>query len=140
MAPTAEQRNRETATTRAQPVLDSVAELSEKINTQQGVIAKISGAVEKAKATANLSDDVGEYEALVSGFVPMLARMVGHTGVLTEQDVQSVRKMLPNPGDSKAMRDRKVARINKILSKAGTQVPSGRGTAAGDKDDPLGIF
>jgi hypothetical protein len=35
--------------------------------------------------------------------------------VLTEQDVQSVRKMLPAPGDSKSVRDRKVARINSLM-------------------------
>lgn len=119
LAPTTDERNRNTAVNRAQPVLASIAELSERINTQQGVIAKISGTAEKAKAQANLSDDVSEYDALVSGFTPMLARMVGHTGVLTEQDVQSVRKMLPQPTDSKSVRDRKIARINKILGGQG---------------------
>lgn len=112
---TTDERNRAAATTRARPVLDSIAELSERINTQKGVLAKISGATERAKAQANLSDDVSEYQALVSGFTPLLARMVGHSGVLTEQDVQSVRTMLPQPGDSKNVRDRKMARIYKIL-------------------------
>lgn len=114
-SPTAEQRNRITARQNSAKVLDSIAELSERINTGQGAVAKITGAAQRAAATANLNDDISEYEAVVSGFTPMLARAVGHTGVLTEQDVQSVRKMLPNPGDSKSVRDRKIARINKIM-------------------------
>lgn len=96
-------------------MLESIAELSERINTQQGVLARITGAAEKAKAQANLSDDVSEYQAVVAGFTPLLARAVGHTGVLTEQDVQSVRAMLPQPTDSKSVRDRKIARIKKIM-------------------------
>ena len=123
-SPTTDQRNREAATGRAAPVLKSIADLSERINTGQGVAAKITGAVERAKAQANLNDDVAEYEAVVSGFTPLLARAVGHTGVLTEQDVQSVRKMLPSPMDSKSVRDRKVARIHTIM---GEMAPSAAG-------------
>lgn len=119
LAPTSEQRNKVAATSRAQPVLDSIDELSEKINVNQGAYAKMAGGAAKLAAKANLDDDVSEYNAVVSGFTPMLARMVGHTGVLTEQDVQSVRAMLPQPGDSKNVRDRKIARIHKILGAQG---------------------
>lgn len=128
-APTSEQRNKAAARTSAGPVLDSIAELSEKINTGQGVMAKLSGAAERQKAKLNLDDDVAEYQAVVSGFTPMLARMVGHTGVLTEQDVQSVRTMLPNPGDSKSVRDRKIARIHKILGAQNAQAPGAQAGA-----------
>ena len=100
---------------KAQPVIDGIAELSEKINTGQAVAAKISGQIEKAKAMANLNDDVSEYDAMVSAFTPLLARAVGHVGVLTELDVQSVRKMFPAPPDSKSLRDRKVARLKSIF-------------------------
>jgi hypothetical protein len=100
---------------KAEPVLQSITELSEKINTSQGVIAKLSGGAEKLKAQANLNDDVAEYQALISGFTPLVARSLGHTGVLTEQDVQSVRKLFPDPSDSKSLRDRKIARIRTIV-------------------------
>lgn len=115
MQPTSEMRNRDFALGRVDPILSGISELSEKINTGNGVIAKIAGGVERAKAQANLNDDVAEYEALISGFTPMIARAVGHTGVLTEQDVQSVRKLFPSPGDSKSLRDRKISRIKTIL-------------------------
>jgi hypothetical protein len=119
LVPTADQRNAVVSRERAQPVLASIAELSEKINTLQGVYAKMAGGVEKQKAKLNLDDDVAEYQSLVSMFTPMLARMVGHVGILTEQDVQSVRSGLPQPGDSKSLRDRKMARIKKILGEQG---------------------
>lgn len=99
----------------AAPILGAVSELSERINTQQGAMAKLRGGVEKAKAQANYNDDVAEYEAIVSGFTPLVARALGHTGVLTQQDVDSVKALFPKPGDSKTLRDRKVARIKSLV-------------------------
>jgi hypothetical protein len=127
-APTSDQRNRTENAGRANPVVSAISELSERINTGRGVAAKISGAAERAKAEANLSDDVSEYQAVVSGFTPLLARAMGHTGVLTEQDVQSVRKMVPSPDDSKSVRDRKISRIQSLLGSQG----------AGTKTAPAG--
>ncbi len=101
--------------TKARPILSAVADLSERINTLQGVVAKASGGVEKQKAKINLNDDVAEYESLISGFTPMVARALGHTGVLTQQDVDSVKMLFPRPGDSKSLRDRKVARVMSIV-------------------------
>src|SRR3990167_1167156 len=128
-APTADQRNRDTAMKRVDPVLASIAELSEKINTGKGLLAKLSGGVERAKAQANYNDDVAEYMSLIAGFTPMVARAVGHTGVLTQQDVDSVRELFPKPGDSKTLRDRKIARVKTILSGAPTASPSSAGGA-----------
>jgi len=115
-APTTDERNRQAASGRAGAVLSAVSELSERINVGKGALAKVTGAVEKQKAQINLNDDIAEYQAVVSGFTPLLARALGHVGVLTEQDVQSVREALPKPGDSKSLRDRKVARITALVN------------------------
>ena len=117
---TASQKDRTASLGRIVPVLSGISELSEKINTGKGVVAKIAGGAARAQAEANLNDDVAEYEALISGFTPMVARAVGHSGVLTEQDVQSVKALFPRPGDSKTLRDRKIARIKTILSFGGS--------------------
>jgi hypothetical protein len=114
-APTSEMRNRGMAFETAKPILQSIGDLSEKINTQNGVIAKISGAVEKKKAQLNLNNDVAEYEALIQGFTPLIGRALGHTGVLTQQDVESVKDLFPKPGDSKSLRDRKIARLDSMI-------------------------
>lgn len=133
MPPTAGQRDQARQYGKARPILSAISELSERINVNQGAMAKIVGAAERAKAQANLSDDVGEYQAMISGFTPMIARALGHSGVLTEQDVQSVRSMFPTPDDSKSMRDRKVARIEQLMGAiegaAGGVAPSSAPTA-----------
>ncbi len=98
------------------PVLASVSELADKINTGSGLIAKAKGEAEKVRAKLNYDDDVAEYQSLVQAFTPLWARALGHTGVLTQQDVDSAREALPKPGDSKTLKDRKLARIEKILS------------------------
>lgn len=101
---------------KAEPVLRGIGELSEKINTGAGLLAKMGGGVAKIAAKANYDDDVAEYDALVSGFTPMVARALGHTGVLTQQDVDSVKALFPRPGDSKTLRDRKMKRVLDIIS------------------------
>ncbi len=117
--PTADMRNRALATKTIDPILSSISELSERINTGSGLIAKASGEIAKQQARVNYNDDVAEYQALISGFTPLVARAVGHTGVLTEQDVQSVKAMFPKPGDSKTLRDRKLTRLKSILGSVG---------------------
>jgi hypothetical protein len=112
-------KDRTAAVGRSGAVLESIEELSKVINTAHGAYARARGTAKELAAKANLDDDVSEYEAVISGFTPLVARAVGHTGVLTEQDVQSVRKMFPNPGDSESVRNRKVARIKKIMSSMG---------------------
>jgi hypothetical protein len=119
-------------------VLDSIDELSKKINTSSGISAKFGGQVAKARAATNYDDDLSEYSALVQGFTPMVARAVGHTGVLTEQDVQSVRALFPNPGDSKSIRDRKMKRIRSIMAAVNQDRGGGQENAQGEQD-PLGI-
>lgn len=115
VTPTASERMDSRKFSKAAPVLKGIGELSGRINTLNGVLASASGALEKEKAKINLADDVAEYEALVSGFTPMIARALGHTGVLTEQDVQSVKALFPRPEDSKTLRDRKIARMMGII-------------------------
>jgi hypothetical protein len=116
------QRNQKAARQGAHSTIDAVAELSAKINVNQGVIAKVTGTVERAKAQANLNDDVAEYESIIQAFTPLVARALGHTGVLTEQDVQSARRLFPSPTDSKSLRDRKVARMKQFF---GEDTPEG---------------
>ena len=117
--PTSTQRDRDTSLKNIDPVMKSISDLSEKINTGKGLIAKAAGGANKVLAEANYNDDVAEYEALIAGFTPMVARAVGHTGVLTQQDVDSVKALFPRPGDSKTLRDRKIARVKFILGIGG---------------------
>lgn len=96
--------------------LDALDELSARINDMEGLAARGAGSWRKAAAIANYDDDLAEYEAVLNGAIPSIARKMGHTGVLTQPDVDSVRGMFPKPGDSKTLRDRKMARIRKIMN------------------------
>jgi hypothetical protein len=132
--PSALERQDQQKFQKAGPILESISELSERINTLQGVAAKARGEVERQKAKINLNDDVAEYEAIISMFTPMVARALGHTGVLTEQDVQSVKSGFPRPGDSKSLRDRKIKRILSIIGGLQEEMPTaprGRSVAPG---------
>jgi hypothetical protein len=121
-APTTDTRNRQAAAQRITPVVEAIDELSTRINVNQGIAATAIGAADRQKAKVNLNDDISEYQGVVSGFTPMLARAVGHTGVLTQQDVDSVREALPTPEDSKSVRDRKITRFKSLLA---TGLPPG---------------
>lgn len=122
----------------AVPVINAVSDLSEKINTLRGLTAKASGEIEKQKAKLNLNDNVAEYESLVMGFTPLVARALGHTGVLTEQDVQSVRMLFPRPEDSKSLRDRKITRLKGImLQMPGIEPEAFSGASTPPKKNPF---
>jgi hypothetical protein len=123
----------------AAPVLEGIKELSERINTQQGLIAKMAGGAAKVAAQANYNDDVAEYEALVSGFTPLVARALGHTGVLTQQDVDSVKALFPTPGNSKTLRDRKITRVESIVKKLEGGSIGATGKPKTDADKPADL-
>lgn len=121
--PTTDQRNRQAARGQASKVLASVDELSKKINTMSvpegdvgaGLKATIKGLGRQASAAINVDQDVAEYAALVDGFIPLMARAVGHTGTLTQKDTDSAKALFPRPRESKEIRDRKMARVYRIM-------------------------
>jgi hypothetical protein len=116
LAPTADARNEERRSGRVGTMIDAVEELTARINTNQGVMATIRGAAEQQAARVNLQNDIAEYESMVEAFTPIIARAFGHTGVLTQQDVDSARAILPKPTDGKNLRDRKIARLRSLLA------------------------
>ena len=136
---TAFMRNMDAGKGRATPLLESVVELADRINVNQGLYAKMAGGAAKVAAKANYDDDVAEYQAMVTAFTPLWARALGHVGILTQVDVDSAREALPKPGDSKTLMQRKIARIEKILGatitgSAASTTESGRdGTMTGPR-------
>lgn len=121
MAPTAQMQNMGASMGKAMPVIRRLSELSEVINTRYGPEAKVHGWAKTLAAKANLDDDVALYQSTLEGFIPLVSRAVGHTGVLTQQDVEGTMKLFPGPPDSKTLRDRKVANLNDILGQVVTE-------------------
>lgn len=129
-APTAEMRNREAAKKNIVGVLDLMETYSDKINTLKPGISTIAGTARGAAAWAGFDNDVRLYQDAVTGFIPMLARSVGHVGILTQQDVDSVKALLPTPRDNAELAAQKWRDIRGILTRA--QVLGGEPSAAAD--------
>ena len=81
-----------------------------------GVRAKVGGIGDKVGAATGYSPDPQMYKSQVRGFIPLFARAVGHTGVLTEMDVQRTEALFPQFGESKEMAQRKMTRLNAIMA------------------------
>jgi hypothetical protein len=124
-------------------ILGEIETLSQRINTQGGgPVANVSGQIRRGLAGVNLDNEVSEYKALVEGFIPMVARAVGHTGVLTQADVDSVRALFPKPGDNAQLAKNKLDRVRRLMAAMQTPEgsPGGRASGAGKQTpDPLGI-
>lgn len=117
-------------------IMGEIEGLSKKINTQgMGPVSNVAGWIRQGAAAGNLDNDVAEYESLVTGMIPMVARAVGHTGVLTQQDVDSVRNLFPKVGDNAALAKNKIARVKTLLAGTGAAAPP----PTEKKADPLGI-
>lgn len=97
-------------------IFGEIRTLSKKINTSnRGPVSTAMGYIRQQRAGVNLDNDVAEYESLVLGMIPMVARAVGHTGPLTQQDVDSVRSMFPTPRDGQTLADNKLNRVEKLI-------------------------
>lgn len=109
--PEQQAKSRESLTT----IVSTIRDLSSKINTGQGFGAKVEGLARSGAAALGIDNTVSEYHALLSGALPLLARAYGHTGVLTQQDVDSVKEAFPKTGDNSALALAKLKNVEKIM-------------------------
>lgn len=86
------------------------------IFTVEGWQALPSGLYKSLAGRANINVDMAEYASSLEGFIPIFARAVGHTGVLTEQDSVKTMKLFPRPGDSRALAIRKMRNIELLMA------------------------
>lgn len=88
-----------------------------------GPLAKLGGvAASAARATGfgPSAADVELYGSQVEGFVPLFARAVGHSGVLTEKDVKRTERLFPvisgMHADTREVAERKMKRLERMMS------------------------
>jgi hypothetical protein len=91
-----------------------------------GVRAKASGIGDMVRGWSGYDPEAQIYSSQIRGFIPLFARAVGHTGVLTELDVQRTEALFPQFGNSKEIANRKMTRLNAIM--------------AGKEAMPAGVF
>ena len=112
-------------------IMGEIETLSKRINTSDaGPLSTLQGAMRGLASRANMDNDVAEYEALIQGMIPMVARANGHSGVLTQQDVDSTRRLFPEVNDNKTLARNKMDRIKRLLA--------GAGGAAAPNQTPIG--
>lgn len=116
-------------------IINQIDTLSQRINTSEGgPMSNVTAWIRKGKAAANMDNDVNEYETLITGMIPMVARAVGHTGVLTQQDVDSVRNLFPKVGDNAQLAKNKMARVRSLLNSGAAQATTAAPAPAGSPD------
>jgi hypothetical protein len=80
-----------------------------------GPVGKVAGWSAGVSNALGLAPDVDVYQSQVEGFMPLFARAVGHTGVLTEKDVARTERLFPRVGDTRQVAERKLRRIEAII-------------------------
>jgi len=90
--------------------------VSSGIFNSQGVWARLKGWIRGGLSYVNYDPAAAEYNSLLIGFSPILARSIGHTGVLTQVDVESTVQLFPKLGDSQEVATRKLTNVMKIMS------------------------
>lgn len=96
-------------------------ELANRVNTQEtGPAALIQGGKQRLGALFQLEsfDDRFELDNMRAGYTPLFARLIGHTGVLTEKDEERTQKILPQGGLKVELNNRVNANFQRALSKA----------------------
>ena len=96
-------------------IVDDIAKVSSKVNTEFGPLALAVGAKRRASAAINLDDDTA---LLLSkkGELGLLIRGLGEKGVLTEGDVQRAISLMPSIFDSKSLAEKKIASLRALMS------------------------
>lgn len=96
-------------------LLGIIDDLSGKLITSEGTEQIVKGNMERAQALFNQNSDFVSYDSAINAFTPMWARNLGHTGVLTQQDVDSAKSIFPVVTDSRTVRNQKMDIIKSIM-------------------------
>ena len=87
------------ATQNAMMLAKQMVDLSNKLNfTEGGKDTLIQNGRQLFGKWTHQNNDRMELDSLSEGYAPIFARLIGHTGVLTQQDVDSVRRIMPRAG------------------------------------------
>lgn len=101
----------------ARAILGQIDQLSAKLIGQvDGAEALGEGARRRAASLINMAPDLVTYEGLISTFTPLMARAVGHNGVLTQIDVDSVKEIFPKNTDDTKTRNAKILLVTDVMN------------------------
>lgn len=103
----------------ARAILSSLTDLSGRIprgagmgRFKQGLRSRAAGIAQ----TPGLGEDVANYQAMADGMLANISRATGERGVLTNQDIDRVRKNIPSVNDTEAVSRNKLKNIDNLFS------------------------
>lgn len=82
---------------------------------EDGLEARATGLYRTGAGKLGYDPATSTYQAGVRGFVPLMARALGHVGVLTELDVERTEALFPKAGDTLAEKTRKKRLLTEIM-------------------------
>lgn len=103
----------------ARSILGSLSDLSAKIPRGKGIGRLKAGAqssVAGFKQTEGLGEDVANYDAMASGMLANISRATGERGVLTNQDIDRVKKNIPTTYDTDTVSRRKLGNLDALFN------------------------
>ena len=117
-APTAATRGKEESKGAAMQAFDELMGIYDAFGGQpdDGIEARALGMKRSVQGMSGYNPEVQVYRGGVRGFVPLMARALGHVGVLTELDVERTEALFPGPGDTKAEALKKRQILTEIMT------------------------
>lgn len=117
-AATAGTRGKEESRGAAMGAFDELMQVYDSMGGQpeEGISARLGGMTRRGSAALGYNPEARTYQAGVRGFVPLMARALGHTGVLTELDVARTEALFPGPGDTAEEAAQKRRILEEIMS------------------------
>ena len=132
---TAAQKNTIDSLNKATVIADQIEAAVNKLNLADNSLEiPVRYAALSLGALTKSNVDAVAYQSLTNGLLSQLARATGEVGVLTDQDIQRVKSLLPSFSDTKATAQAKINQLRNFFnalkdSIAGIQTSSTSGTA-----------
>lgn len=110
-------------------VLNQLGTMSNQINTQDfGPLARLQGLARGFAGSIGLDPQASAYESVMPAAARNIVKALGDTGALSDYDVTSVAKMLPQLGDSKEEANIKMSFIKSVINAGIQNLNSSKGT------------
>lgn len=98
-------------------IVNELDTLSRAVNTVSfGPTARAGGAIASIMEKLGLNNTARQFESARTGLLSLVARSLGEKGVLTDQDIARVRKLVPSLGDSSVEARDKINRLKRFFN------------------------
>lgn len=112
-------REKKAALASAQETVDQLEEMLSGISMASGPVDRlVRGPLNVVGAATQANPDASVYNEARDGFSALVARGLGHVGVLTKEDIREVRGLLPKLTDTREKANKNFLRIREVFQRA----------------------